>query len=129
MSDGWKSAVAVQEDAGPKSENSRLTEHLWTEWENTCEELSELAQEEDRLVSEGLEVPEDLEQQIDEAYALQRKILLDALSIRSESLRDLHLKLGIWQSHTFGDKVKPHLMQPSDLLIRQTIRELGELLK
>ena len=111
------------------SEQTRLTEHLWKEWKTSDSELKKLAKEEDRLISEGLDVSEDLEAEIDEICELQRKIVLDALSIRSETLEDIAFKLEIWQSWTFGEKVKPHLLQPGDLLVRQTIREFKELQK
>ena len=114
---------------GNETERTRLTEHLWKEWETTVRDLLALAQEEDRLIADDQAVSTELEAEIDETCELQRKIVLDALSIRSESLEDICFKLEIWQSLTFGDKVKPHLLSPGDLLIRQTIRELGEFKK
>ena len=114
---------------GSGSDQTRLTEHLWKEWKNVNSKLSKLAKEEDQVISEGLNVSEVLEAEIDEAYELQRKIVLDALSIRSETLEDISFKLEIWQSLSYGDKIKPHLLQPGDLLIRQTIREFSELRK
>ena len=107
----------------------RLSEHLWSAWQDTKEEIAELAEEEDRKIEAGAEITPEFDEEIDALYAQQRKIILDALSIRAETLKDICLKLELWQSHTYGDKVKPHLLQPSDLLIRQTIRELAELSK
>ena len=116
-------------EIGNEAERTRLTEHLRKEWETTVSDLLALALEEDRLIADDQAISTDLEAEIDEACELQRKIVLDALSIRSESLEDICFKLEIWQSLTFGDKVKPHLLRPGDLLIRQTIRELGEFKK
>lgn len=113
----------IEADAEP----ARLTEHLWTEWQTTDEDIADLIKQEDQLIEQGKEVPASLDEALDELTAYQRKIVLDALSIRSETLRDICMKLEIWQAHTFGEKVRPHLLQPSDLLIRQTIRELAEL--
>lgn len=107
----------------------RLSEHLWSAWQDLSEEITELAEEEDRKIESGADIALEFDQKIDELYAQQRKVILDALSIRSESLKDIRLKLELWQSHTYGDKVKPHLLQPSDLLVRQVIRELAELNK
>ena len=126
MSEGHKPFGAAAKFADPELETSQLTKHLSEEWKETNKALETLAAREDKLITEGQEIPEALEAEIDEAYGLLRKIVLDALSIRSESLDDICVKLEIWQSHTFSDKVKPHLLQPSDLLIRQTIREIAE---
>lgn len=115
--------------ADTESGTSKLTQHLWSEWQQTNQTLSDLAREEDRLITNGEEVPEELEAEVTEACDLMRKIILDALSIRAESLEDIGIKLTIWQSYNFGDSVKPHLLQPSDLLIRQSIRELNEIRK
>lgn len=121
--------VVADDEFGFGSEKTRLTEHLWNEWKNTNSDLKQLAQEEDKVLAEGLDVSDELEAEIDETCDLQRKIVLDALSVRSETLEDISFKLEIWQSLIYGDKVKPHLLQPGDLLIRQTIREFFELKK
>ena len=124
--------VGSTQNSMPWEENDspgRLSEHLWSAWQDTKDEIAELAEEEDRKIEAGAEISPEFDEEVDALYAQQRKIILDALSIRAETLKDICLKLELWQSHTYGDKVKPHLLQPSDLLIRQTIRELAELNK
>ena len=121
--------VAFSDNFSLDAGQTRLTEHLWKEWKLTNSDLKDLANAEDQAISEGRDISPELDAEIDEAFEMQRKIVLDALSIRSESLEDIVYKLEIWQSLIFGDKTKPHLLQPGDLLIRQTIREFKELRK
>jgi len=127
----WNDLASAQNSLPWEDTDSpgRLSEHLWSAWQDTNDEIAELAEEEDRKIEAGANISPEFDEEIDALYAQQRKIILDALSIRAETLKDICLKLELWQSHTYGDKVKPHLLQPSDLLIRQTIRELSELSK
>lgn len=99
------------------------------QWLSAEERLSSLAKIEDKLIRNGMELPECIDKETDTQVFIQNGIIAELLNTRSTSQTDSLTKLNLWMNTMGVSRSQEKSLLPAERLARQAIMELNQALQ